>query len=523
MPTFRRPLAAIAAAALIGAAVAVPAGADPWTGPRTRSITHATVLGSDGGTPQARPSSFERFTRGRSPLNATTAPAVPATRTPVIASTIDLIEAGGFLPSDTTGAMGQVSIVAAVNVQTAVYSAATGAELVAPVDLESLHPDGNGHFNFDPKVVYDAYADTHVLAWLVQDDAPQVSSIIVAAIPDATAADTSTWCVTSLPGDAVPSDSARWADYPGLGFTEGRLVISTNQFTFPSSNGRFRYAQLLSMNKSVYDCDQPLPPLTVFAGTQTRDANGIQAFTIQPAQTVGGPATDQYLLSFQLAGKFSYLAIWRLRDTATGLKLKKGVISVGKTAFPPAGTQGGGSLNDADTFWDAGDERLINAFYDADTNRLYAAHAVRRNFKPDTVTGGYPESAARWYEVIPANKPVNSVLNRKGTIGEAEVDVGWPSVATDDDGNLYVTYSRASAPFGEFLSAWVADIAPGSRSDSQVLMKAGLATYDTQPGIERWGDYTAINRDPTQPSNVAAFNQYAIGPVDWQQVFGYVT
>jgi hypothetical protein len=42
------------------------------------------------------------------------------------------------------------------------------------------------------------------------------------------------------------------------------------------------------------------------------------------------------------------------------------------------------------------------------------------------------------------------------------------------------------------------------------------------PGPERWGDYAAVSRDPTDPNFVAVVNQYALDDgsgttLDWQQ------
>jgi hypothetical protein len=476
------------------------------------------VHGRDGGTSQRRPTSFEAFSqRTRPSSDARLAPAVPQPATPQPILGFDTLTDPFSFPSDTTGAVGDSYFVTAVNTQLAVYDK-TGLQVVAPIQLDVLHSATTGHFAFDPKVVYDPYNDTFVVVYLVQEDSPQLSLIVTVAIPNATANDTATWCSTSFLGDQVPDTPVVWADYPGLGYNFDRVTITTNQFTFPSSAGQFRSSQVMSIPKvSLYDCTMPSPVPDVFAGTQTEDPNGFPSFTLQPAQSVDLPATSQLLVSVEVLGKNSYLVAWRIKNTATGLKLKKGIVAIGKTTFPLPGTQGGGSLNDPDTWWDAGDMRLINAFYDADSNQLFAAHAVFKDFTPDVITGAYPENAVRWYEVNPAGRLKNSVLARKGTIGAAEVDLGWPSVATDALGNLFVTYSRASAVTGEFLSAWVAEIPPGSTTATQALLKSGLATYNVVPGIDRWGDYTGIGRDPVTPTLVATFNQYAVNSLNWQQ------
>lgn len=512
--------------ALTASPLAAPATTDPDRArPDARIASRAVVHGRGVSSSQPRSTSFDVFgqrERAASRLRATTA---PEARAP---SSLFGFDAQGpnvedAKPSDTIGALGDTFFVTAVNVRVAVYDR-LGVELVPPTPLESLHPDSAGRFAFDPKVIYDQYNDTFVLVYLVQEDFPRRSRIIAVAIPDATATDQSTWCSTSFPGDALPGAPAVWADYPGLGYNQDRVTITSNQFTFPSSQGQFRFAQVMSIPKGpLYDCTQPSPTPDVFAGTQTRDANGIQAFTLQPAQTVGTPASTQLLASVELAGRNSYLALWRIKETATRVIMKKGTVGIGKTTFPPLGTQRGGGINDRDLWWDAGDMRLINAYFDADRNELFAAHAVAKNFRPDPVTGGYLESAARWYEVTPATRLNNSTLARKGTIGAPEVDVGWPSVATDASGNLFVTYSRAGSPGNEFLSAWVAEVAPNGTAAAQVLLAPGLDTYDATSGPERWGDFTGINRDPVVPTNLATFNQYALDRLTWQQVVNVVT
>jgi hypothetical protein len=396
-----RPLSGVLSLlALVYAVVELPAAAERAIDPPTRTATRAVVHGRFAGATEAKATSFDVFSDGREPIVAADRPG-SSPRAPGSTLGFDaLADLDGFFPADPSGALGTASYVAATNVRVAVFDR-SGLPLLGPTRLMDLHPDGSGILNFDPKVVHDPFTDTHVLVWLGLEDAPPTSVIFVAAIPDSTAADLGTWCVTSFAGDQVASDPARWADYPSVGFDDDRVVVSTNQFTFPSSRGRFAYAQLLSIPKpALYDCTQPPPLPDVFAGTATRDRNGVQASTIQPAQTLGTSSAHQLLVSVQLAGKASYLTIWRLKDTATGLELKRGNVPIGRTKLPPAGTQGGGSLADPDTYWDAGDERLVNAFYDSDRRALYAAHAVSRNLSTRSALrvgcGGRRSCARAW-------------------------------------------------------------------------------------------------------------------------------
>jgi hypothetical protein len=491
------------------------------SGSAARMIVH----GRDPGVSRHESTSFDVFSGGARPKGA--APRVDRATAPLAPQPVtgfDGLADPSAIPSDTTGSRGDDFIVAAVNTQVAVYDL-NGTQVVAPIQLDALHPDANGHFAFDPKVVYDPYDDTFVVVYLIQEDQPRLSIIVSVAIPNATADDTSTWCAIAFPGDAIPGGPATWADYPGLGFNDTRVTITTNEFTFPSTFAAFRSAQVMTIDKTgLYDCGRPAPVPTVFAGTATRDNLGKQAFTLRPAETVGASPGAQLMVSFgPVPGRGDYLTLWRIKPRATGFALKRVSAPSGRVSRPPAGTQRGGGLTTRDTWWDTGDTRLINAFYDADRNELFTAQATLRDLRPDSNTGGYPESVVRWYEIDPADTLRNSVIARKGIIGEPEVDVGWPSVATDGSGVLFVTYSRASDPRNEFLSAWVSTIQPGSSGDAELLLHAGAATYNASPGVDRWGDYTAIGRDPASPQNVATFNQYAQSTVQWRQFISLVT
>jgi hypothetical protein len=529
---FGRLVASMGILALIGAMMAAPAGArgDARAMPAARTDVRIDVHGHglSGTTSRYRSSLQAPRTSGR-PATAT-APS-SGTLAPTPSAPVSLLafagipDLGGFEPSDSTGALGATFFVTAVNTDYAVWNL-DGTPALAPADLDTIETTTDDLDLFDPKVVYDPYNSTFVLAYLARRDAPRASFIVLVSIPDATANQTSTWCPTIIPGDQITTDAAQWADYPALGFDGDRVVVSTNQFSFPSSNAKFSYAQLLTFPKSsLYDCSQQLTG-TAFAGTETQNQDGSRAFTIQPAQTVGAIATRQFMLSFEGPGRSSFLTVWRLAETATGLKLKKGTVLTGRTRRPPLGTQGGGSLTDGDTWWETGANlRLVNAFYDSDLNGLYAAHVVARNLGPDTVTGDYIESVVRWYEVLPAGRLADSALNRKGVIGQAETDAGWPVVATDGSGNLFVTYSRGSEPLGEFISAWAAEIVPGSTTAVSTLLVPGVELHDSISGFERWGDYLGINRDPADPSRIAMVNQIATtGSTgsEWQQTVNVV-
>jgi hypothetical protein len=527
------PRVAALALILLASGVAVPASAGPGA--------------SDG----------RRFARARSEAPADARLLPRRTRTPSVSlrpaggagAVLSPVTDGGFTaiagggdisPADPTGAGGVSHVFTAVNIEYALYprAAATspvgaGSPLVAGT-LESLFPRlPGGTIVFDPKVVYDRYRGQFVLAFLAGHGPPfgpgsKKSWILVVTVPDATAADPNTWCRRRFPGDQVKKNGVQFSDYPGLGLDRKRVYVTTNQFAFTGGQ-EFEYAQILALWKSnLYRCGAKVRR-EVFAEETTRDPKGGPAFTIQPAITEGAaPGTPEFLVSFQdrSCGNFcgKRLTVWSIQKKGRGLVLARDAVGVAQGKIAPLGTQKDGSATcrPVDHCWDAGDLRLVTAFYDAPRGRLYTAHAVRQ----DVAAGdGYLESVVRWYEIDPS--PVRKAkVTRRGILGATGRDSGWPAVATDGAGNLFVTYSRAGAPAGgEYLSAVAATIPPGSTApDAETVLFPGEALYLQDVGRpQRWGDFNAANRDPIDPLDVWLVNQFARADPDgpptplWQQ------
>jgi len=476
-------------------------------------------LRSPTGPAQAAP----KLTTGSAPAvpvgdgDAAPRPRCPA---PCFGTTFDAIGNVDLLsPGDPTGAGGDTHVVTAVNTSLAVYSK-TGVEEVAPVDIGSLVP-GPLADSFDPKVVYDQYTDTYVLAFLAADDVafPIKSRIYVVSIPDATATALPTWCGSWVRADQG-GQGKQIADFPGLGYDADRVYVTTNQF----GQGWFDYygAQIIAFDKTdLYDCTAPLA-WTAFSTDDTRLPDGRKSQSLQ-APTSIGPAPRGFFLGFdtKCTGFFSCsgdrLTLFRVTDTGAGLELTATTIGV-PTVEMTLGTQKGAPLSDADGRWDVGDLRLGNAFYDGDLNRLYGGHAMAKDLDPGD---GYVEAVGRWYEVEPMGALRSSIVTRRGNVGEPLKDAGWPAVATDSLGNVFMTFSRASGVTGakEYLGAWATLIEPSKKASEELIQFGfGMSLYAPYPGPERWGDYNAINRDPTDGTIIWMVNQYAASMDDFQQV-----
>jgi hypothetical protein len=327
-----------------------------------------------------------------------------------------------------------------------------------------------------------------------------------------------------MSGDQVGGNGKQFADYPSVGFTENRVTISTNNYDFSNapSIGAFRYAQVISIGKGkLYDCDVPVVPIRVFSRTQTRDPDGSRAFTIVPAVSIAGSPTAQFLTSMDFNGSTGKLILWRLTSTDGKFRLVRTQVAGGPMTLPPWGRQCGNTPR-LQSKWDTGDVRLTSAFWDAARGGLYTATSIAGN-----LAGGAQESVVRWWEIDPAPTLANSTISRKGIVGAAGRHAAWPSVATDSSGKLWVNYARAGV--SECLSAVASVIQPGTNGHAAVSIRTGFGRYEFGPGPDRWGDYTAVTRDPLNGTQMAA---YGAVPIDdggatqtavWQQVIATLT
>ena len=514
--------------------LAIPAPAQSEDPPDGSPKVHVAGIGlrENPGGPRATP--VPRLVRAGSDLRAgpgnSEAPGsrgggirAPIVVSPTFDGVPDLVPVS---PGDPTGALGVNHHLAAVNVHMAFYTRA-GVQLWPtppnlPRRLRGL--DGAlpaGVDDFDPKVVYDPYRAHFLLAFASASSAKSFLSIVV--IPEGSEADPNDWCVLHMSGDQVGGNGRQFADYPMVGFTENRVTLTTNQFGYNNapSIGGFQYAQVVSFAKGpLYDCSVPTVPIKVFSGVQTRDPDGSRAFTIVPTVSFGGAPTTQFMTSMDFNGSTGKLILWRLKVMNGALRLTRASIAGGVMGLPPWGRQCGNAPG-LNTKWDTGDLRLTSSYWDGARGRLYTTTAIRGN-----IGGGAPESVVRWWEVDPVSMLASSRVTRRGLLGAAGRDVAWPSIATDGNGKLWVNYARAGA--AQCLAAYASVIQPGATGSASVLIRPGDGRYEFAPGTERWGDYTAISRDPTDPATMAAYGAY---PIDdgmgathlWQQVIATLT
>ncbi len=389
------------------------------------------------------------------------------------------------------GAVGPNHIVELINSDYAVYDKTTGAFIGTRITDSAFRQNaldnggGTVSDSFDPRVVYDP-ASARWFATAV-DAAESVNSSILVGVSDASDP-TAGW-----PGfriDADP-DNRRWADFPTLGVDADGVYVSANMFDLPAPPPRSTDVSVFSFPKA----DLLLATPTVANRTEFLIA-GIASlgFAVQPSVDFGSSDGRAAMLARPNGtGTHSTLRRTDILNAATQTAgaaslSSSGGIAVTSYSAPPLANQPGPDDN-----VNTSDHRISgNVFEQADS--LWTVQSVS--------IGG--RSAVRWYEI---DETTSAVL-QSGTIDDNNLDLYFPSIAADSDGNVVIGISSSSDV--QFISSYaVAGTTVGGVTtfDDITLLKAGVASYERldNSGRNRWGDYIATVLDPVTPLHFWTF------------------
>jgi hypothetical protein len=522
------------------AAAAAPVVSDqPFQGPATGISGFATPISSSSAAPAARASSAAIVTeahreheipRAQAPPDLA-APLAPAGSNEVEDSSIPLSRSGAVslrasaasgvlvsfpglgmttkIPPDPILAAGPNHLISAVNDQFAAYSK-SGSML--------FQKDANSWFSnvlpniktlggaFDPKVIYDEAAGRWILVYLATDD--KTESWVLLSVSNG-ADPTGSWCNIPLRGDVNgTTPSGNWSDYEGVGLDNQAVYITTNQFQLtPNADGKFQYARLRIIAKSqLYGPCGPAVSYYDFWDLRDPVTTSEQVFTLRPALTYGAPGVE-YLMNNGPFNTNTYLTLWSLTNPLSGSPtLTSQNVPVTASTSPPNADQlggtGGTSNCAAPCLIDTGDDRLLGLVYR--NGSLWTSH---------TVAGGTGDAFARvrYVRIGVAGPP--TVLEDL-SFGADACWYYYPAVAIDQSNNLGMVFTRSCT--NEYASVRYTGRATtdltlqGSNS-----IKDGESNYlNTASGKNRWGDYSGASSDPSDPSKLWLYGEYAASPTD---------
>src|SRR5262249_42518355 len=153
------------------------------------------------------------------------------------------------------------------------------------------------------------------------------------------------------------------------------------------------------------------------------------------------------------------------------------------------------------------DDRVYSVVFR--NGNLYATTTVK------SPTTGF--TTAHWFQ-INASNPANLTLTGQGDVSGASIGSGvrtyYPAISVDANGDFAIGFS-ASGP-NNYASAYYQAFKYNSTtntwtSETPTLLAAGVASYVRTfgGGDNRWGDFSSIVPDPSNPSTFWVYNEFA--------------
>ena len=348
-------------------------------------------------------------------------------------------------------------------------------------------PLGFTESKYDPRVVYDPVADRFVIVYL-NGSLDSTSRIIIGF--SKTNNPVSGWNLYALDGNPVSNNT--WSDFPNIGLSSDELFVTFNTFLNGSvNNSGFVESTIWQINKQDgYNGDS----------LRTRYYPGMAHqgkpyFNITPLQGGDGPyGPGMYFISNRnLSPGSDTFFLFHINGTMLSNPLPTVQVLKSDIAYgiPPGGHQPIG-----DTL-DTNDARILSGFYQSGHIQFVGNTEVGR-------TG----LAGIYHGIIPNAANPTVKLN---IIGDTVLDLGYPSMA----------YAGALA--GENNSLITVNFSgPATNSGNAALYFDKLGNYswlhEVKSGetpvnilistMERWGDYTGIQRKYNQPGTAWAAGSY---------------
>jgi hypothetical protein len=411
---------------------------------------------------------------------------------------------GAGYPPDTILARGPDRVLHMVNRRVRLFNTSGG--VLATTDLNRFFGATSngvpvGDALYDPKVIYDRGSQTY-FAVALQGQTSAASKLYLTVSrplnPNSFAA--TEWCRYVFDARMVFGGTATWADYPGLGAGQNTLLVSTNQYT---TSGVFQGGVLRAWSKTYYannvtSCPAFRAPF-LWTGSGSGQATRLPN-TLQPALHYTNPtavtsATQPAYLISTVGGGSAQYRVWKVANLASGSPSLYGPYSVTGSIsnqepdrLAPGGANGIGI--------DTGDTRMLQVA--GLGNRLHAVHNVRCQSG-----GGANEVCVRYIQLAVSNTATGGLsasFSQQYVLGGG---TGWyywhPSIAVNNAGAAATAFNAAQV--GGFRGAAWATKTPASSQFANVTWLAQgncllNATYDSDKGFYRAGDYSGAAADP---------------------------
>jgi hypothetical protein len=389
----------------------------------------------------------------------------------------------GWVPPDPHMAAGPSHLMAIVNGGIAAYSK-DGTRLWFD-DISGAGgfwgEVGANFFVFDPEVIYDPYENRFMaMANERSDNNHSYFLLGISASSDPTGPfHKYRFDVTALAGNDI--------DSPNIAVDDEAIYLTADFFT-PNE----KYLIYIIDKASVIDGGAAI--------TRSRLHTGSQSFGIPVMYSTDAPT--MYMIEHFETDPSSQVRLWAIQDPLGVPTLVSYNLAV-PAYYRPSELRSGGTSVTVFTF----DARFWSCMYR--NGSLWAAQHMSLSNSPRI-------TVSRWYEIEMNGWPTsgeNPTLRQSGTVAPAgNVYCSFNSIFADEGGNAMMVFARSSTT--EFFSIsrvcrHATDLL-GSMSPPSVVKESA-----TQYTSNRWGDYSAIVTDPSDPDLFWMHHEYAAAPSIW--------
>ncbi len=419
------------------------------------------------------------------------------------------------LPPDGNGAIGPNHFMEFINGTVAVYNKTTGTTVQRKTNLKFwsdagliISPDSDVT---DPRVIY----DPTVQRWFVsqvdfdasaaaggQDPTLEANDFLLAV--STTSDPTGSWHGFLFPAD--PTNNA-FADFPTLGVDAGAVYLSGDMF---QGENNPLGPTLVSIPKSDLLLSTPVITNRTWFGEMSYDERGQ---VLQPVICFDGSSSGNVLAMGDIGNDsdpHSNMVMFAVQNASGPGATLSPATSVPVTPYEvPFNSDMGFPLftavqPDGTSTLQANDARLSAKVY-AVGGVLYAVNNTELN----------GHIAIRWYRISAATRTVLE----SGAISDPNLDLYFPSIAANADGSVVIAYNASgiSTLIGSY--AVVGATANGVTAfGSPLLLVSGTVNYHDLNEIlaellgeiadSRWGDYSSVSTDPSDPTRFWILNLY---------------
>ena len=428
--------------------------------------------------------------------------------------------ARNFVPPDTMGAVGTTQFTEFANGGFAVFGK-DGTVQTATSDLAFWAAAGQTGANGDSRVLFDKASGR----WVAISFGNSVSDIQIAVSRTADA--TGVWQSTKFTGYVGPGGAENSvADYPTLAIDKNAVYIGTNNFGAVDANSpedfRGTTMNIIPLASLVNAVAPTVAGIKSFNNPYDPDTGGV------PSEYVGYAMQGVNSTAAGTTGKVVALSLYNYTDIA---------YNVNNAGTAGATLSNGTYLNNADFTDPTGPARQPNATPD----RLVAASTFPNNnrvvdnldsrigssvyeangriYSVQTVSDDNSDTSKVRWTVISAT--TNAIL-AQGDIGDGVHDFYEGSLSVNANGDVVIGYNRSGSGSDGKISFFAqvfhtdADGHLTARGGALLLQVSLVDDYhngtldgQVAGGRQRWGDYSQVTLDPTDPNSFWVIGEYA--------------